>query len=659
MRAGAARAFHRALRLGALVGLAAASGCGSTNACNPDTVMLSITFDAATKAATMIDVLVSIDGGPSTPRPLPHRPGESQGTVEIYFPGGYPEGKRLDVTVVARQGQTELGTALGAITMVPKGCATLAISFEGGRDGGGGAGGGAGRGGAGGSTGGSVGGGAAGVGGGAAGVGGSAAGVGGGAAGTGGGAAGVGGGAAGRGGTTGAAGTGGGAAGRGGTTGAAGTGGGAAGRGGTTGTAGTGGAPACANGTTRSCAADGKLGSCAAGTETCTAAGQWGPCSILPAAADTCAQGNDDTCNGTPNEACMCINGVTTRACGFCSNGSQTCMDGKAGTYTTCAGGTGQAFTPLTLENGWTNSPYATAAPAVGLDCSGTVQFKGAMSTAGTNLQAFTLPAGLRPPSSVWVPVDCYSATKCRLYITTGGVVTVQPQGAATDATSFTSLEGVSFALSATGFTALTLQNGWTTTSFSTRAPAVSSAGGIVRFQGAMASGTTTAAFTLPAAMAPATTMYVAVDMYLAAKGRLIIQSTGVVSVQAETAFTDAQSFTSLEGAWFALGTTGYTALPLQSGWVTYTGSRGVGASAGGGIVRLQGAISTTGTSIDPFILPVGFRPAATVYVPIGLLTAQKGRLYIQTNGVVNVQAEGPFSSAMSFTSLEGIFFGL
>lgn len=35
-------------------------------------------------------------------------------------------------------------------------------------------------------------------------------------------------------------------------------------------------------------------------------AGQWSQCSRTPAAADTCAAGNDDNCNGVPNEGCRC-----------------------------------------------------------------------------------------------------------------------------------------------------------------------------------------------------------------------------------------------------------------------------------------------------------------------------------------------------------------
>jgi hypothetical protein len=43
----------------------------------------------------------------------------------------------------------------------------------------------------------------------------------------------------------------------------------------------------------------------------------------------------------------------------------------------------------------------------------------------------------------------------------------------------------------------------------------------------------------------------------------MIIQPSGVVSVQAEKTFSDAQCFTSLDGASFALNATGFTSLAL------------------------------------------------------------------------------------------------
>jgi hypothetical protein len=96
----------------------------------------------------------------------------------------------------------------------------------------------------------------------------------------------------------------------------------------------------CVEGMTRSCSAAGLVGKCAAGTQTCTAQGSWGACSIAASAADTCDEGNNDNCAGPPNEGCLCINNVTTRACGACNDGTQVCINGKSNQYGTCTGAT-------------------------------------------------------------------------------------------------------------------------------------------------------------------------------------------------------------------------------------------------------------------------------------------------------------------------------
>jgi hypothetical protein len=210
-------------------------------------------------------------------------------------------------------------------------------------------------------------------------------------------------------------------------------------------------------------------------------------------------------------------------------------------------------WTALTLQNGWTNGPFGTSA-AVVRTVSGIVHFKGAIATTGTNPVPFTLPSAFRPAAVVIVAVDLCNATNGRLQIEPTGVVTVQAEGGAfSNAACFTSLDGVSFARSATSFTALTLQNGWTNSPFGTSAPAVRAVSGIVQFEGAIAtSGTNPVPFTLPSAYRPTAVVSVAVDLCNATNGRLQIEPTGVVTVQAEgDAFSNAACFTSLDGVSF------------------------------------------------------------------------------------------------------------
>jgi hypothetical protein len=104
------------------------------------------------------------------------------------------------------------------------------------------------------------------------------------------------------------------------------------------------------------------------------------------------------------------------------------------------------------------------------------------------------------------------------------------------------------------GWTALKLQNGWTGSPFGTSAPAARTISGIVHLKGAVATtGSNPVPFTLPAAFRPASVVFVAADMCNATNGRLQIEPTGVVTVQAEGGtFSNAACFTSLDGISFA-----------------------------------------------------------------------------------------------------------
>ena len=96
--------------------------------------------------------------------------------------------------------------------------------------------------------------------------------------------------------------------------------------------------------------------------------------------------------------------------------------------------------------------------------------------------------------------------------------------------------------------------NGWTAGPFGTSRPQVEILSGIVHLKGAIAGGTAAEAFVLPAAYRPATNVFVPVDLCNATNGRLDITPSGTVSVEQQSGdpFSNAQCFTSLEGASFA-----------------------------------------------------------------------------------------------------------
>jgi hypothetical protein len=311
----------------------------------------------------------------------------------------------------------------------------------------------------------------------------------------------------------------------------------------------------------------------------------------------------------------------------------------------------------LKLINGWTNAPFGTGIAKVEA-LSGVVRFKGAIATAGTNPAPFILPAAYRPASDVYVPIDMCNATNGRLYIQPTGAVTVQAETSFSNAQCFTSLDGVSFDRNTNGVTALNLVNGWSSGPFATANAAFRSLSGVVQLKGAIATGTTGQAFTLPVGARPSADVYVPVDMCNATNGRLYVQPTGAVTVMAESSFSNAQCFTSLDGASFAINAVGITPLTLVNGWVNAPFSTRIAAFRNiSGVVYFTGAIATTGTNATPFTLPGSVRPAKPVYVKVDMCNGTNGRLVIQPSGVVTVQAASSFSNAQCFTSLEGTSF--
>jgi hypothetical protein len=223
------------------------------------------------------------------------------------------------------------------------------------------------------------------------------------------------------------------------------------------------------------------------------------------------------------------------------------------------------------------------------------------------------------------------------------------------------SLDGASFAPKATGFTQLTLINGWTNAPFSTSNAAAKKINGVVHFKGAIATtGTSPFPFTLPTQFRPKTDVYVAVDLCNSSNGRLHITPAGSVEVEAEGGnFNNAQCFTSLDGVWFAQSALGFVPLNPTNGWTSAPLGTSVPQAANAyGSVYFMGAIATAGSNPVAFTLPVRFRPVNDVYLPVDLCNATKGELWIQTTGTVTVIAEnGNFSNAQCFTSLDGASF--
>jgi hypothetical protein len=255
-----------------------------------------------------------------------------------------------------------------------------------------------------------------------------------------------------------------------------------------------------------------------------------------------------DMCNATGGELNIAPTGVVEVISEGASSHATcfTSLDGASFALSS------QSFTPLALQPGWLEfgSLYGTAAARV---IGGIVHLEGEIKTAGTNQAAFTLPPGFRPSKKVYVPINICTGSIGSLDIAPSGAVSVEAEGNQwIYAQCGTSLDGASFALSSKWFTPLTLQNGWINAPSGTAKAAVRDMYGIVHLKGAISTnGTNAGPFILPPGFRPAHEIYIPVDLCNGNNGRLNIYPNGVVGVQAEDNFSQAQCLTSLDGASF------------------------------------------------------------------------------------------------------------
>jgi hypothetical protein len=161
----------------------------------------------------------------------------------------------------------------------------------------------------------------------------------------------------------------------------------------------------------------------------------------------------------------------------------------------------------------------------------------------------------LRPGQTVYVPVslggDCGAQQAYgRLVIYSNGDVYVQPEnGNNAAANCGVSFEGVSYSLSSNG-TDLPLMNGWH--AYSSRKVRYRNDNGVVRFEGAISGGTSFIIANLPSGFRPPTTVYLPADSYGATRARIVVTSTGFVSVDVPAVST-ASGFLSLDSVSFPL----------------------------------------------------------------------------------------------------------
>ena len=167
----------------------------------------------------------------------------------------------------------------------------------------------------------------------------------------------------------------------------------------------------------------------------------------------------------------------------------------------------------------------------------------------------FTIPdPNMRPGQNVWVYTEIgnigHPAAWSQLQIAPSGAVSIDGNDPYTW-TGGVNLEGVSFSRTLTGNQVLPMSNGWT--HFSARQARVGKYGDVVRFQGAVMGGTTTIIGQLPTTMRPTKTVHVPTISYGPQGAKLVINTSGWITVEHPQGLSFATLFTSLDGVSFGL----------------------------------------------------------------------------------------------------------
>jgi len=154
--------------------------------------------------------------------------------------------------------------------------------------------------------------------------------------------------------------------------------------------------------------------------------------------------------------------------------------------------------------------------------------------------------------------------------------------------------------------------------------------------------------------------VYVKVDLCNASDGRLYIQPSGVVQVEAAVQFADAQCFTSLDGASYVLTGSLQTPVTLEPTWTGGAFSTAQPAAEDlAGVVHLSGGLSSSSDGVfEEFVLPPQLRPGKAVVLPISLCDGANGGMSITTDGVAVVYGVGlNHTGPACFTSPDGVTF--
>jgi hypothetical protein len=319
----------------------------------------------------------------------------------------------------------------------------------------------------------------------------------------------------------------------------------------------------------------------------------------------------------------------------------------------------------VTLLNGWVseNGSYSTGKPGVAVDGNGVVHLSGSLGGGTSDTEAFQLPAGDAPASSLYVNTYTLDNTQNYLIISSSGAV--YPVGS--DVSGYTDLAGISFPSAESGLINKypALKNGWASAdpTYGTGNPAAAiDSEGIVHLSGSLESGTTgDTAFVLPTADRPPSNIWIETYTFGGSTGYVFINPAGDV----QPVGTDAADYTNLAGITFRAKSSILAAnsLTLENGWTGNSFSAGKAAVSRDqyGVVHLAGAIEAASGTGPAFVLPTGDRPKHYLFQTTYTFGGTAGSVVIYPNGSVYLEGQSTgttgVSTADEFTTLTTINF--
>jgi hypothetical protein len=318
----------------------------------------------------------------------------------------------------------------------------------------------------------------------------------------------------------------------------------------------------------------------------------------------------------------------------------------------------GVTWHKLALINGWksSQSTWITGNPSYAIK-GGVVYLSGSLHGGTPSSNFAILPKAARPAHWLYLAIATQNGTLGTLRIQSDGEMSVY-SAPATNATTFSSLAGVSYPTAMMTEHSFTLMNGWASAQapFGTGDPAYAVKNGIVYVSGSLKNGTATDFGMLPVGARPSNIIYRGTYTLQGAYGEAYFEPGGFAGAILTSA---SKVYTSLAGISFPASSVTQHKLTLLNGWKSAQKPFSAGAfsyAVKNGIVYLSGGVKQpTGTNGLVAVLPKAARPTHNLWLTVYTSSDTPGKLYIRRNGQVIVGCNLDPNAPRVLTSLAAI----